>query len=653
MGKKNRKQNPLESAGAAKQNAVNAAKEAEQKVQDAAEAAKDAAEELLEAPVDAAEALTEDIGGAAEEAEELLEETAEELAEDAGESAEEAADAIRAAGEALKDGAAAKSPAKKESAAAAEKPEKEKAEKKKHERTPEEEADRAINKTKRRKKFKYGALAAVVTAVVLACVVIVNVICHVLDDRYHWNIDLTSSGKYELDQQTIDYLHQLKNDIQIGMMVSEEDLEKDGRGFNIIVETLERFKKESDGHIDVEFIDMTKHPETVSRYTDNYDGDFQAGDAVLKCGDLTRVVKFSDLIKTEQTPNYMTMSYDYSYTFVGEQSLISAITGVTDLNPVKVAFINKTGGQPIYFQYDTPSFSNLLTLMEKNNYIITEVDLVNDSILPSDYDCAVLCAPYNDLTEAQIEKLSSFLYNDGQYSTDLVYFSSFYQLETPKLDDFLDTWGLKFERSVLIESDEKTSQVAPTSLFGAVSGVPVATVAEHDLNQNLSGSKLPVIVPYARPITLQFTTANNGRETQALLSTANTTIVRPLNVKDNEFDESAAEKGSYAVAAVATNSVIVDNTSHESRVIAFSSPMMVDSEITSSRAYANANYYITVLNNASGKDATLTIAEKPLTSSKITVSDRQVKWIKNIIVIFIPLVVAVLGIIVYIRRKNR
>ena len=640
MGKKNRKQNPLESVGKAKQEALNAAKEAESQASAAAEAAEEAAEEAVEP-------LTEDIGDAAEEAEKLLEAAADEIAEEAGESAEEAADAIREAAEALEDDGELS-----DSEDEAEPAEKKKKEKKKREYTPEQEADRAVHKVSRRKKFKYGTLAAVVTAVVLACVVILNIICQVLNDRYHWNIDMTSTGKYELDSQTIEYLHKLDKDIQIGVMVDESKLENDSRGFNIIVETLERFQKETDGRIEVEYIDMTKQPDAVSRYSKNYENDFVQGDTVVKCGDLTRVVQFSDLIETESTPNYTTMTYDYSYTFVGEQSLLSAIAGVTDLNPINVAFIDKTNGQPIYFNYDTPSFSAMKELLEKNNYNLTEVDLASDELSAEKYDLAILCAPQNDLTAAQIDKLEQYLKNDGQYGTDLVYFSSCYQQVTPELDAFLEIWGLKFGRSVLYETNEKTAQLVQTAL-GVMRGTPAVSVSDQELNAGNSDSKLPIVMPYARPIDLQFPEGNNGRETVSLLDSDSTTIELLLDESSDAIDPDNAEKKSFSVAAVASNSVSVGSGVNASRIVAFGTPMMLDMNIVESKSYLNASYFISVLNAMSGKEALATIAEKALTSNKITVTENQVKWIRYIIVLLIPLLVAVIGFVVYLRRKNR
>ena len=613
MAKKN-EQNPLEA-------------QAKKQIQEGDSAIEAGSAEIIET----ADGVTEEVGDAAEKAQDALEQAAQTLAQTeqaASDEAESFAEKERRAengsGSTKKSG--------------------------KRERTPEQEKERALAKVNRRKKLKYGTLATVITAVVLASVVIANVICNVLDKRYNWNIDLTSSGLYEIDAQTADYLHRIGQDIQIAVMSDEQNFENDPR-LKVVDETLNRFKAESNGHISVEYINMTKHPEAVSQYSEGYDGDFSAYDTVVKCGDLVRVVSIDDMIHTEQTPNYMTMSYDYSYSFIGEQSLISAIMGVTDLNPVKVGIINKTAGQPIYFDYDSMAFENLKTLLSKNNYVVSELDLTNDSFTAEDYDLVVLCAPYNDPSDAQIQKLTDYLYNNGQYNADMVYFGSFNQQATPNLDAFLELWGLKLGSAVVMEGNASAAQVV-TTVFGQLSDVPVMSVTDNALNGSVTASKLPVVMPFARPITMLFTDPNNGRETQALLSSASTAFLRPLNVKAEDFNEANAEKGSFALGVIADNEVIVDNTAHSSRIAAFGSSWIIDPNITESKSYANADYYISVMNTMTGKEAVLTIAEKSLDTTSVTITTAQAKTIRTVTVIILPLLVAVAGFVVYIRRKN-
>ena len=658
MSKKNRKQNPLESAEAQQKKAREAAENAAEEIaEDAADTAEEISEDVTDAAEDAAaevvetaDAIEEDIADAAERADEALEEEAEELAGRPQVTLEEAeqmaADAIRQAEAQIEDGDIPET----EEAETAKPAKSEKPKKEKKELTPEQEKYQALVKAKRRKKFKYGALATGITLVVLAAVVLVNVICSVLDSRFHWNIDLTSSGLYEIDEKTADYLHNISQDIQIAVMAEESDFNDDKR-LKIVSETLDQFKAESDNHISVEYIDMTKHPEAVRTYSEHYDGEIVAGNVVVKCGDLVRVAAFDDLLRTETSVNYETYSYEYKYFFTGEQTLISAIMGVTDLNPVKGAIITKAAGSEIYYKYDSYAFARIQQLLEKNNYVMTEVDLTNDTLSPDDYEFAVLCAPLNDLTEAQITKLTDYLYNDGKYDRDLVYFGSPNQKETPNLDAFLEIWGLKLGSSVIYESNASAAQVVGSifSQTGQLGSVPVVSVSADELNANAAETKLPIVAPLCRPIERLFD-ANSSRTTASLLDTADTSFAVPLDSSD--FDVNNAEKKSYSVAAVATTNFTYDNVQHTSRVIAFGAPELLSEFIAGSASYANANYFVSVMNTVSGKEAVITVAEKSLNNTAVTITDAKAKMIRNIVMFIIPIIVAAIGIGVYIRRKN-
>ena len=114
--------------------------------------------------------------------------------------------------------------------------------------TPAEERERALNRVKRMKKLKYGTLATVITVVFVAIVVVVNVICGVLDNRYNWDIDLTSSGLYEIDEKTAEYLNQLNSDVELVVLANESDFQGNNM-LKVISETLDRFKAEANGHI--------------------------------------------------------------------------------------------------------------------------------------------------------------------------------------------------------------------------------------------------------------------------------------------------------------------------------------------------------------------------------------------------------------------
>ncbi len=522
---------------------------------------------------------------------------------------------------------------------------------KKQDLTPEQERERALKRVKRMKKLKYGALATALTALFVAGVVVVNIIVGVLNDRYQWNIDLTSSGLYEIDDKTVEYLNQLNNDIELVVM-ADEALFAENSMLKVVDETLNRFKAEGNGHITVDYVDMTKDPDAVKKYSQYYNGEIVDGDIVVAAGKLVRVVSFEDVIKVEQSIDYTTYTQVSNYTFIGEQSLLAAIMGVTDLNPINVALLGKLGDANIFHGYESYNYQNICDLLEKNNYQCTDVDISADVLDPAKYHMAVLVAPQNDLTQAQIDKLSAFLYNGGSYERKLLYFASSFQNDTPNLDAFLETWGISVGDAVIYEGNDSIAHQTSTAL-GMLREVPALLLTESEYAAKLANKKLPIVAPICRPLELLYE-SNSGRTTEALLITSDTAYLQPLTTGEDEdpVDKSDAETGSFIVAALGHQHHAVSEDTFTSTVAVFGSWMM-DVNVAEERSYNNADYFVTVVNTMCGKENVITIAEKSLDTTSITITESQVTTTRNIVVFIIPLLVAVIGLVVYIRRRNK
>ena len=606
----------------------------------AADAVKDKAEEVLDAAADKAEEITDAVKDKAEEITDAVKDKAEEITDAAEDTAEAAADAVQEKAEALKDAAGEPAETEKKS--------------KKHQRTPEAERERALKKVKRRKKLKYGTLATIITLVVIAAVAMVNVIVMKLDKRYHWNIDLTSKGMYEIDEQTVDYLHQLKDDIKMVMLADEAQFDE-YKELKVLSETLNRFTSESNGRISLEYIDPTKHPEVQNLYLSSTNETATTGSVIVKCGDLVRLVPYTDLLTVDSNYDYATGQQTDETKFIGEQSLLSAIIGVTDLHPVKVGLINRTGGQALFNPNEQYCYQRLAELLKKNNFDTTEIDIASDEI-SADYDFVILCSPATDLTEAQVKKLSTYLNNDGQCGKSMVYFASMFQTGDMKnLGNFLAEWGIRVDRAVIMESDDAKGQIVNTSLYQLpVSNVPVVTYnPDALLNANYKPGTIPIVAPYHCSIVTLFE-ENAGRNTYPLLTTASTGALMPLDITSDSFSLDTAEKGSFNIAVESDMNFIANGSTYKSRLVTFGSPLFVDYFIGgSSTSYDNSNYFITMLNTLSGKDNAITIASKSLDPAKITITEAQAKGIRTVTVLVFPAVVALIGILVYLRRRNR
>lgn len=523
-----------------------------------------------------------------------------------------------------------------------------------------------------KKKLKYGTVATVITVVFIAVVVVINLIAGVLTDRKDLKLDLTKEKYYEVSQDTIDYIQGIKTDVEIAVMAKESDFATSGTYMKMVLETLEKYEQHSD-HIKINFYDVASNPDVVTKFSANYNGEISEGNIVVAAGDRVKVLTVNNLFNI-QSDYYSGSSSVQSYK--GEQELTSAIMSVTDANPQRVAFISKYNGSAIYHSDNAYSISALYSLMDKNGYEVSEVDIMTDALSPEDYDMVVLPAPVNDLSEDSIKKLDDFLYNNGDLDKDMIYIADVLQYSTPNIDDFLEVWGIEVGGSIVYDSSSDKSQYV-TTMKGQLSA-PVATIAEDTYSEGLSNTKLPIIVPLARPVNLLFD-ANVDRNTTALLTTSDTSFLYPLEMQTaeevkakaeaaengeetteeeteetTEFDPDSAEKSAQTVMAVATKTNMdSNNTAHVNNVMVIGGATILDQVLTYSNTYNNAEYVINAVNKMCGKENGIIIAEKDLSVQTIDIKSSQIKAISRTVIFIIPLIVVAAGIVVFLRRRNR
>lgn len=523
-----------------------------------------------------------------------------------------------------------------------------------------------------KKKLKYGTVATVITVVFIAVVVVINLIAGVLTDRKDLKLDLTKEKYYEVSQDTIDYIQGIKTDVEIAVMAKESDFATSGTYMKMVLETLEKYEQHSD-HIKINFYDVASNPDVVTKFSANYNGEISEGNIVVASGERVKVLTVNNLFNI-QSDYYSGSSSVQSYK--GEQELTSAIMSVTDANPQRVAFISKYNGSAIYHSDNAYSISALYSLMDKNGYEVSEVDIMTDALSPEDYDMVVLPAPVNDLSEDSIKKLDDFLYNNGDLDKDMIYIADVLQYSTPNIDDFLEVWGIEVGGSIVYDSSSDKSQYV-TTMKGQLSA-PVATIAEDTYSEGLSNTKLPIIVPLARPVNLLFD-ANVDRNTTALLTTSDTSFLYPLEMQTaeevkakaeaaengeetteeeteetTEFDPDSAEKSAQTVMAVATKTNMdSNNTAHVNNVMVIGGATILDQVLTYSNTYNNAEYVINAVNKMCGKENGIIIAEKDLSVQTIDIKSSQIKAISRTVIFIIPLIVVAAGIVVFLRRRNR
>ena len=212
--------------------------------------------------------------------------------------------------------------------------------------------------------------------------------------------------------------------------------------------------------------------------------------------------------------------------------------------------------------------------------------------------------------------------------------------DTPVLDDFLIDWGISIDRGYVFETSDD---------YRISSSSPYAFLVDYGdyYTDTLKNSDIPVVVSDTHAINITDETTAHP-----LLTTSDKAGIFPLDA-DESWDYNDAVAGEpINVAVEATKS----NTDEEaSNLIVFGSYMMFSSTIMSYNSYNNSAYLINIFNTVSDKDDLgITIDTKSMDSTELGVTDVATRNIVMVIfVIVIPIAVIAIGLVLWIRRRNK
>lgn len=506
------------------------------------------------------------------------------------------------------------------------------------------------------KKIKYGSMSLGIVVVVIAIVVLLNLMCGLVVKRYPVKLDLTSDKRYDLSDESIDALKSLEKDVDIVVTCPENDFEGlsnqykamiyQSYGMNvefpytIIPEMLEKYSMyagSGKGSVNVKYVDINKDPDVIAKYKANYSGEITAQSMIFACGDRVKVIPQNEVIGMIAPSKASAQSTNLQMVFGGESTITSAIMSVADSKPIKVAVVSKMNGSVVVDQIGANMAYSTEQFLNKNGYDCTEVDIAADEL--GDYDMIVLCCPAFDFSDDIISKMTDFLYNDGKYEKDMIYIPSLDALNLPNITEFLADWKIQIDENYI--KDDKNSVAISGQLY------PTVTVSDTEEVGTLPNDTLPIVAPFGRTITV--VGKNNETVIKELLKSNDTSYTASL-VDDSDSSERAA----YNIVVKARKETSSGISVYGSDLLVIGSPYMLDSTILSNtNTYNNATVLLTVINGMSGKENSAIIPEKSLQQNYISPDATALRVIEITVILVIPFIIACIGLVVLLRRKNR
>ena len=481
------------------------------------------------------------------------------------------------------------------------------------------------------RKAKHGTVAMAITALVIVMVIVLNIIIGLLVNRFpDLELDLTSNSSFALQDDTIDYVSHLDSDVTVYILMEKDTFESQGTYFVQAQKMLNKMVSKSNGKMKVKYVDLTSNPSFTSDYPNV---DWQSSSAnnivLVESGKQYKVLTLADCFEYDE----QTYNYNGSYSFTGtkiEQAVITAILNVTTNDKVVVDMIKGNNEQ---------DYSSLKSLLENNAYQVNEVSLATGDF-DKDAKVAIMYAPSVDLDEKIVEKLSTWLSNDGKYGRSLIYVPTADMGEMPNLDDFLKEWGMSIDRGYVFETDESTL-VSASSPYAF-------TVSYGDYyKDNLKNSKIPVVVSESHAVNI-----TDENTAHALLKTTDKAGVLPIDA-DKSWDYKDAITGNGE--NVAAEGVMTNEDKKSSRVVVFGSYIMFSDTIMKYNSFNNSAYFMNVINTIADKeDVGITIESKSIDNTELGITDVATQNTMLVVfVIVIPIAILVAGFVFWLRRRNR
>ena len=522
------------------------------------------------------------------------------------------------------------------------------------------------------KKLKHGTLATAFTCFFLAVLVLINVVTTVLFERYPITVDLTKDKIYSMTEESEEYVKKVDKDVLVTIFADEETYVNYSAYNKQAVELLKNYCK-MNHHISYRFVDIDSNPDIIKSYSDTisaFDVIFETdnevdGETVKRTRKLGMVDLLSfndefvsqlsqsgysiDMLREQAGSDMSLLAYYGSYveSSNAEQAFTSALMTVTDPNPIDVVFLTGrsevsdllTGGSPLsYFR----------TLLVANGYNVSDVDITKEDI-PADTDIAIIAAPTVDYLPEEVQKVSDYMNNGGELGKQLIYVASYSQGETPVLDEFLAEYGLEVGEGVICETYGDNYINYPY--------VTVATDLSSNFNQDILSKDLVVSSMYTRPVNTLFDERDMVTTEKYILSTANAyTATLEYNDSYVQVPKDTLTKGQQCYFAIGSKAKFADDGSGDttySNLLCFGSEYLLQSNILSAQQYGNSEYFFSVINGLTHKTDGIFIKPKTIKGTAFDIDQSTKSRLMWTFIIIIPVAVLAVGLVVWLRRKNK
>ena len=463
---------------------------------------------------------------------------------------------------------------------------------------------------KNQNAFRGGSYSLVISAVVLAILIVVNIFASVLPTTLT-KYDISASKLYSITSNTKVVVNALEQDVTIYWVVQsgEED--------EVIENLLSKYESLS-SHIQV----VKKNPDVFPTFTAQYtDETVQNNSLIVECGDKSRYIRINDIYLGEV--NMYTGTYNAT-DFDGEGAITSAIDYVVSEKLPQLYVLEGHGESSL-----PSTFSNQI---EKENMEVNTISLLTVDVIPEDADCIIIYGPTSDISTEERDMLADYAAQGGKL---LVAAGPTEDGILENLYSLLSDYGVEANDGIVVEEDrEHYAFRAPYVLLPDMNS--------HEITDSLIEENYYPIMP----VSLGLTISDVSGAVTELMTTSDLSFSKLAGYSINTYEREDGDiDGPFAVA-------VSIETAGYGGIVWFTSSNFLDDLYNAYSSGANTDMAMNALSSLVGETEAMAIRSKSLNYNYLTISDSTASLLKVTMIGVFPLAYLGIGIWVVLRRRR-
>ena len=457
--------------------------------------------------------------------------------------------------------------------------------------------------------FRGGSYSLVISAVVLAILIVVNVLASALPASWTRQ-DISASQLYSITSNTKVVVNALERDVTIYWVVQS------GQEDQVIEKLLEKYESLS-GHIQV----VKKNPDVFPTFAEQYTSETVKNNSlIVECGDRNRFIAYDDIYLQQADLS----SYSYTASFDGEGAITSAIDYVVSEELPQVYLLEGHGEE------DLPAAFR--EQLEKENIQLSSLSLLTVDAVPEAADCVFIYAPASDISTAEKDMLADYAARGGRL---LVMAGPAEGDGLENLYALLSDYGVEAREGIVVEEErERYAFQAPYALLPSLNS--------HAVTDPLIDEGYRPILPISRGLVV----TGDGAGVTELLTTSDSAFSKLDGYELTTYEKEKGDlDGPFALAV----SVELDSGGG---IVWFASSRFVDDMYNAYSSGANTDLAMNAMASLIGESEAMAIRSKSLNYNYLTISDSAASVLKALIIGVFPLAYLGCGVCVALKRRR-